>query len=313
MADAPHGQQVCCCEIIEADGQKAWCCCTTEVKFYDTASRFGYTAQSKLFRGIGIGVTAFFLMWVAVDTDYNHSITLWTSSWIFIVVDSAVLVFFLSEVFVRVMAFRDKRQICSCGALIWDIVLVALLILTICLGVLAGIFGGLQLSRMARFFKMVQLSRMARLFKMVPLWSRPKEGTTLPALILQVSVSFALFFLCLLYVIAIGMRQISADTDVGEEYFPNVAETMMNIMLHGGEWSRPKEDTTLPALAAAEMAQILFLYIIFIIGLLVAAGLSIAVIVLKIRAKKSELGPAVVTIGNARKAQDGASEDVQIL
>jgi len=288
MADAPHGQQVCCCEIIEADGQKACCCCTTEVKFYDTASRFGYTAQSKLFRGIGIGVTAFFLMWVAVDTDYNQAASLSDSYMIFIVVDIAVLVFFLSEVFVRVMAFRDKRQICSCGALIWDIVLVALLILSICFGHSAGNAEGLQLSRMARFFKMV------------PLWSRPKEDTTLPALILQVSVSFALFFLCLLYVIAIGMRQISADTEFGEEYFPNVAETMMNIMLHGGD-------------AAAEMVQILFLYIIFIIGLLVAAGLSIAVIVLKIRAKKSELGPAVVTIGNARRAQDGASEDVQIL
>jgi len=301
MADAPHGQQVCCCEIIEADGQKACCCCTTEVKFYDTASRFGYTAQSKLFRGIGIGVTAFFLMWVAVDTDYNQAASLSDSYMIFIVVDIAVLVFFLSEVFVRVMAFRDKRQICSCGALIWDIVLVALLILSICLGHSAGNAEGLQLSRMARFFKMV------------PLWSRPKEDTTLPALILQVSVSFALFFLCLLYVIAICMRQISKDHEKMHEYFPNVAETMMNIMLHGGEWSRPKEDTTLPALAAAEMVQILFLYVIFIIGLLVAAGLSIAVIVLKIRAKKSELGPAVVTIGNARKAQDGASEDVQIL
>jgi len=262
-----------------ADERNACCRCTTEVAFYDTSSRLGYLAQTNLFKAIGIVVTAFYLVWVAVDTDSNDASSLSESAMIFQVVGCAFLVFFLTEASVRAMAFRDKRQIFCCGALIWDIILAAALISP---WLVEGSADALQ------------LSRVARLFKAVP-WRRGlKEDTTLSVLIVHVGFSFMLLFLCLLYVTAIVMTQIARDTAVGQKYFPSVSETMMNIMLHGAD------------AAKAGTAQVLFIYIVFIVGVLVAAGFSITAIVMKMRARKSEARKYLI---NAPKAQDGASED----
>jgi len=84
--------------------------------------------------------------------------------------------------------------------------------------------------RILRFLRLLRLSRMARLVRLMP-----ELVCMLRAIVQAVrSVAYTLLLLAaVIYVFSILLKQLSADTPIGKQYFPTVAESMYTLLIYG--------------------------------------------------------------------------------
>lgn len=177
--------------------------------------------------------------WIAVDVDHNHASVLVEAHPIFQVMENCFCAYFTGELVIRFLAFQNKINCCKDGWFVFDSFLVILMIfetwvLSLVILILdqqgeTGV-GNLSILRVARMVKLARISRMARLLRSVP---------ELVILIKTIGVAsrsvffFFIFWLIIIYIFALGFRQVTKGTDVGDEYFQSVPDAMNTLLLDG--------------------------------------------------------------------------------
>lgn len=186
-----------------------------EKALYDQTKPLGRVASSSVFQYTGLVVTGAYLVWEAIEVDYNTASSMSAASPIFQVAFGVFLGFFALEAVARFLALRDRRQVLRCPALVWDIALVffllaeAVLPLTNATGV-----------RLCRLFIMLQLTRAGRFFR--------TSSTRRPAPAVATAKG-SLAVLTLTYVFSIALTMLSRGAPVGEKYFPTVLDGMTSL------------------------------------------------------------------------------------
>jgi len=196
--------------------------------------------KSNIFETGMLVVISINTIWLAVDTDYNSAATLMEADLVFIIAENLFCAIFTMEIVLRIVAFRHKSSLFYDAWFVFDSLLVALMILETWIFVLVlAILGGSSASglvenasilRVARMFRLARMARMARLLRFVPELMILIKGMLSAAR----SVFFTLCLLfILLYIFAIGMTQLTVDTNVGDQYFSSMGGSMYTLFISG--------------------------------------------------------------------------------
>lgn len=206
-------------------------------------SFFSRVARHHMFENITLGVISFNAIWIAVDTDRNHAVTLMppeefaTLHPLFITADVLFFSYFSMELFVRFMAFESKKNCCKDFWFVFDTSLVLLYALDpFVVTILAAATGGGSLpfpSAILRLFRLARLSRLVRMLR-----SLPELVIMVKGIFSAVStVSYTLGLLILItYVFGIALRQLSSEENDGgirETYFKSVPDAMYSLLVYG--------------------------------------------------------------------------------
>jgi len=177
--------------------------------------------------------------WMAVDVDYNTAVVLIESHPAIIAIENAFCGYFFLELVIRFCAFEEKcyafqdRWFCLDLLLVIlyavDTWLVTILVLTVGFRMNAGTSTMVML-RMLRLVKLCRLTRLAKLLRAVPELVIIMKGIGYASR--SVSVFF-MFWIIISYAFAIGIRQLTDNTEVGLMFFPSVPEAMNTLLLQG--------------------------------------------------------------------------------
>jgi len=195
-------------------------------------------ATSGIFENTTFAVIFFNAIWIAVDLDWNEADVLVDADFIFQLAEHTFRLYFSFELAVRFMAFSRKRTVLTNFWFVFDTALLFLMIMEtwIITAVLLATDARSSTSlreatilKSVRLVKMLRISRMARILRVIPELVILVKG--IGAAARSVSV-FCLFWLVILYVFAIFLRQATADTpSVGEIYFQSVPHGMNTLLL----------------------------------------------------------------------------------
>jgi hypothetical protein len=225
----------------DAEGMKAKVRAQVMRRKYDVADYYKgegkaqFIARHQVFEFTTLCVIFLNAVWIAIDTDYNRTDLLVEADAIFQIGENCFCVYFLFEILVRFAAFEVKRNCLGDVWFVFDACLVVMMVLETWVIVLTmRVSGSMQLGnasvlRIARLFRLSRMARLARLLRAMPELVILIKGMVAAAR----SVFFTLLLLLLLlYVFAIAFTQLMMDTDVGKEFFPNVAQSMNNLWLY---------------------------------------------------------------------------------
>lgn len=204
--------------------------------YYWDEGRCQRVARHPFFEYSTLTVIAINAIWIWIDVDNNDKELLLDAHPIFIIVENAFCVFFTFEWLVRFGAFREKRFAFRDAWFVFDSLLVIIMILetwvmTTVFLIIGGSSGGLGNTSILKLIRLVRLTRMARMAKLL---------RAVPELIILIkgiwvaarSVFFTLLLLVfIIYFFAIVLRQTTADTEVGELYYPSVPTAMSSLLL----------------------------------------------------------------------------------
>jgi len=205
--------------------------------FYKESGYWQQVARHPYFETITLSVIAFNAVWIAVDTDWNKDSSLTSSATLFQVAEHFFCVYFSSELLIRFMAFKRKRDAVKDSWFVFDSLLVAFMVLetwvlTI-VGALTGNPGDSPLGGTAilRLFRLLRLSRLLRMLKSLPELMILIKG-------MITAMKSVLYVMCLLviilYVFAIAFTQLAVDTVVIRDvYFQNVLLSMYSLLIYG--------------------------------------------------------------------------------
>lgn len=207
--------------------------------YYDTGCA-QKIARSQHFEYVTLFVIAFNAIWIAIDADLNTAITLLDAEPVFQVAEHGFCVFFTFEWTVRFLSFRRKRNCARDAWFIFDSLLVTMMIAETWIMTLAIYFasgggsssglGNTSVLKLVRLVRLTRMARMARLLRAVPELIILIKGIAVASR----SVIFTLILLVIIiYFFAIVFRQLSDDTDLGEQYFRSVPAGMQNLLLDG--------------------------------------------------------------------------------
>jgi len=207
--------------------------------FYHKTGRAQKIARSTVFEVSTLAVIALNALWISIDTDMNHAETLIDADWPFIVAENLFCAYFFGEWLIRYLSFKRKRNGLRDAWFVFDSSLVFLMVVEtwvmtsvslILGGSSSGGLGNASILRMARLLRLTRMARMARLLRSMPELMILVRGMVAATR----SVVFTLLLLMVfLYVFAIAFRQLSAKTDIGDEFFSSVPESMHTLLIHG--------------------------------------------------------------------------------
>lgn len=186
-----------------------------------------------------IGVNAF---WIAIDADMNDAVTLNDVAWYFQLAENLFCSFFVVEWIMRFGALKVKRDAFTDRWFLFDSALALMSVVDIwILTFISSIVGFSQgnsgnalrstsLLRLMRLFRLMRLSRMVRLMRALPELVFMVRGML--AATRSVFITMVLLF-CILYCFGVAFRQLSSGTDMGEEFFGTVLESMYTLLIAG--------------------------------------------------------------------------------
>jgi voltage-gated sodium channel len=183
------------------------------------------------------------VIWIGVDVDHNGEAVLINAAVGFQLVEHAFTIFFVGELLVRFLAFREKRDALKDRWFICDSLLVVMMVIetwlvTIVLLALGGgdgvgAVGGATIIRLVRLVKLARLSRLARLVKAIPELIIFVKGIRDAApTVLAVFVLWIIF----VYSFAIMLVQLKGeigDSETLEALFGTVPRAMNTLLLDG--------------------------------------------------------------------------------
>ncbi|CAJ1431189.1 unnamed protein product [Effrenium voratum] len=205
-------------------------------KYHDTGC-VQYIAKSSVFEQMSLAMVVLNALWIGIDTDYNKTAMLIDSEPVFIIAENIFCAYFTFELVIRFGAFRQKQDAVRDGWFVFDLFLVALMIvetwiipavLLISQTSTAGGAANLTILRVVKMVKLVRLSRMARLLRFVPEMAIIVKGLRFA------SRSVGVFFLLwgmIVYIFAVLFRQL---TDGSENQFSETVPLAMNKLLLNG-------------------------------------------------------------------------------
>lgn len=208
-----------------------------ESLYYDT----GYCqmiARSAIFENVTFAVIFAVTIWLAIDADHNTAKNPMDAHPVFIIGSNCFCLYFTTELAIRFGSFRHKLDIFKDYNFMFDALLVlqdivetwamsVYLLLTDKNQESPSKFQVLRMLRMAKLFRM---GRAVRLMRALPELAILVKGISIATR----SVFFTLLLLMLIiYVFAITFRQLTADTEMGEQYFPTVPSAINSLLLDG--------------------------------------------------------------------------------
>jgi hypothetical protein len=200
---------------------------------YHTKGMFQAIARHPYFENFTLGIIVLNAFWISVDTDNNTADTIIDARVMFVLADTMFFTYFSSELFIRFMAFEDKRHCADDFWFIFDSALVFLYAFDpFLIGVLAAAAGGSGLNlptAVLRLFRLARLSRLVRMLRSLPELMIMIKGMVTAAK----SVIYSLFLLMLIgYVFAIALRNlVPKDSQLEETFLPSVPETMHTLII----------------------------------------------------------------------------------
>jgi len=203
---------------------------------YHTSGFFQNIAKDPKFENTTLGVIVVNALWISIDTDLNHEDeTIFNAVWVFLLADLMFFIYFSVEVFIRFMAFKNKRDCCRDGWFVFDSTLVTLYAFDpFALGLVAKLSsgGGLDLpTAVLRLFRLARLSRLVRMLRSLPELMIMIKGMITAAS----AVGYTLGLLILVtYVFSIAIRNlVPVDSDIEGEFFTSVPEAMHSLIIFG--------------------------------------------------------------------------------
>lgn len=197
-------------------------------------------ARSHVFEVVTLAVITLNALWISIDTDMNDAETLLDADWPFVLVDNFFCAYFFLEWLMRFLSFRRKLDGLKDGWFVFDSALLFTMVtetwvMTIILSLSSSAKSPPGLSN-ASILRILRLCRLTRMGKMAHLLSAMPEVMILVKGIAAATrgVVITLFVLTvLLYVAAVGFRQMTQGSDVGDEWFTSVPASMHTLLLHG--------------------------------------------------------------------------------
>mmetsp|Transcript_66191 Transcript_66191/g.186386 ORF Transcript_66191/g.186386 Transcript_66191/m.186386 type:complete len:631 (-) Transcript_66191:241-2133(-) len=214
-------------------------------EFYKKTGIWQYIARHQVFETLTLVVISTNALWMAVDTDLNGAAVLLQAHPVFQIAEHLFCLYFTFEWTVRFMSFKRKCNGLRDYWFIFDSILVCMMVLetwVMSIVLLAtgtaggGGMGNASLLRMARLLRLSRMARMARLFRALPELLILIKG-------MASAMKSVFFTLCLMtilvYVFAIGFRQLTDGTTVGFDYFSSVPASMHTLLLDGSLMDNP--------------------------------------------------------------------------
>jgi len=245
-------------------------CTSGEVALYNKESRVGAIASSKGFRIFGLMMTVLFLSWQGIDADYNAANVLVESEPVFQAMHMIFLLFFGIEALVRFSALCKKRQILKCRTLTWDIILVAFLIVQASVTSISS----LSTHRILRVVGLLQFTRVVRLRQS---HKKLNEGSLVAEAARELLRCFVQIVF-LHYMFAINMVKATQGIEVGEKYFPNVAQGMKSL---------PDVSGVMKALLAESRPGAFIMYLMFLLRCILVLILTVKNVLVQIRTSRT--------------------------
>jgi len=198
-----------------------------------------WIAKSHKFQHLTFLVITVNAIWIGVDLDHNDAAVLTEAHPVFQVAENAFCTFFFFEVCVRFLAFEKKKNCLRDWWLIFDIILVLIMMAEtwILVGVMtvmgmksASDLGPVSILRVVRMAKMARMARMVRLVRAFPEIVVLIKG--IKAAVRSVMTFFVLWII-MVYIYGVVFKQLTAEHDIGKEYFENIPAAMNTLLLRG--------------------------------------------------------------------------------
>jgi len=182
-------------------------------------------------------VTTVYMMWAAVDLDYNDAPVLIGADPVFQIVEHIFCILFLSEQLVRFLAFRRKKDALWSPHFMLDTVLLAStvfetwglpLILATAQGDPTITMRSDAVLFLASSAKLIRLLRLLRLVRSVPELRSLSKAVLLAAR--PVGLMLCLAFL-LIFAFSLALVRLASGTEVGTQYFRTVPESLATVVL----------------------------------------------------------------------------------
>eukprot|EP00929_Paragymnodinium_shiwhaense_P042732 TRINITY_DN22069_c0_g1_i1.p1 TRINITY_DN22069_c0_g1~~TRINITY_DN22069_c0_g1_i1.p1 ORF type:complete len:873 (+),score=212.92 TRINITY_DN22069_c0_g1_i1:82-2619(+) len=207
---------------------------------YKEDSYWATVAVSQEFEWLTLSVILINALYIAVEVDYNKADTLGEAQPGFQFAEHSFCLFFVIELIVRFMAFRQSRSCLKDPWFLFDAILVVFMVLeTWCLTVIYAATQGssdksgvgtdqTQVLKMLKLVRLTRMARIVRLLRAVPELVVLCKGIS--AALRSVLVTVVLL-ITVTYMFAIVLTQLSANTEVGHRYFDTVPDAMKNMLV----------------------------------------------------------------------------------
>eukprot|EP00930_Biecheleria_cincta_P039803 TRINITY_DN27325_c0_g2_i1.p1 TRINITY_DN27325_c0_g2~~TRINITY_DN27325_c0_g2_i1.p1 ORF type:complete len:890 (+),score=186.88 TRINITY_DN27325_c0_g2_i1:374-2671(+) len=209
--------------------------------YYHETGWIQLIAKNKWFENITLFVITVNALYLSVDTDLNNSSTIVDATPIFQFAEITFFSYFISELTVRFLAFKIKKNCLTDRWFIFDSFLVFIMTCeTVILPIIllatdseGGLPGGTSALRMLRLLRLLRLTRLTKILRALPELVIIMKGVAFAAR--SVTIFFVLWTM-IAYVFAILFRNLPGDienTPAVKKYFPSVTEAMNNMLLYG--------------------------------------------------------------------------------
>jgi hypothetical protein len=211
-------------------------------QFYKETGIWQRIAKHPTFENVTLAVIAINAAYIAIDTDWNkaepltptNTYALTESHAFFQFMEHSFCVYFTFEWICRFMAFKHKSNCVKDGWFVFDSILVFLMvgetwIMTIVQAAMGGGESPVGGTSILRLFRLLRLSRMMRMLKSLPELMILIKGMATA----MKSVAYVMALLVLItYVFAIAFTQLAVETEIGDEYFANIAHSMYSLLIY---------------------------------------------------------------------------------
>eukprot|EP00747_Dinoflagellata_sp_TGD_P142923 gnl/TRDRNA2_/TRDRNA2_176311_c0_seq40.p1 gnl/TRDRNA2_/TRDRNA2_176311_c0~~gnl/TRDRNA2_/TRDRNA2_176311_c0_seq40.p1 ORF type:complete len:482 (+),score=109.91 gnl/TRDRNA2_/TRDRNA2_176311_c0_seq40:76-1521(+) len=193
-------------------------------------------AKHPAFENVTLAVISLNAVWIAVDTDYNHSETLLEAEWYFQLMEHFFCAYFTFEWVVRFLSFRRKLDGLKDGWFRFDSLLVLLMVVETWIFSIVGLGGGGGnplggQTAILRLFRLLRLSRLLRMLKSLPELMILIKGMVTATK----SVSYVISLLFIVtYVFAIAFVQLAPPGGYCQEvFFEHVPLAIYSLFMYG--------------------------------------------------------------------------------
>jgi len=207
--------------------------------FYFTSGWPQRIARHPFFEYTTLSVISLNALWIAIDTDHNHSETLLDSDIGFIIVENLFCAYFFAEWLIRFLAFKRKLNGMRDAWFVFDSLLVftmvgetwvmAFIVKFTTSGGNASM-GNASILRMARLLRLSRMARMVRLLRAVPELMILVKGMFAATRSVVFTLILLLFFI---YVFSIFFTQLASENQALNVYFHGVGQSMYSLAMHG--------------------------------------------------------------------------------
>ncbi|CAE8616269.1 unnamed protein product [Polarella glacialis] len=248
--------------------------------YYHSTGCAQWLATNPRFESITLFVIGVNAIYMAIDSDENGAPTLLEAALVFQVFENFFCLYFSFEWLVRFLAFKRKLNGFKDPWFVFDSFLVGMMVAetwimtaVLLLSGSGGSLGNTGVLRLARLLRLSRMARMARLLRAMPELLILVKGMTAA----MRSVFLTLTLLAIFnYVFAIMFKQITAETEVGEEFFPTVGYAMQTLLLHGTLLDDLRSITD--ALIAESIPMALLFYFFVLVAALTVLNILIGVL-----------------------------------